>query len=120
MHTYITVARQLTGMVRERWRPILPSGRPTVVKHKRKLNPARLRERRESARKRNPPIDVFLNLPYDQKFENLYLAYICGTQALGMDPRVTLEIPGGTRRLDKIFDLIQSCQFSVQTSREWN
>ena len=30
-----------------------------------------------------------------------------------MDPRVTLEIPGGTRRLDRIFPLIQGCRFSI-------
>jgi hypothetical protein len=30
-----------------------------------------------------------------------------------MGPRVTLEIPGGTRRLDRILDLIQKCPFSV-------
>lgn len=30
-----------------------------------------------------------------------------------MAPRVTLEIPGGTRRLDRILDLIQRCPFSV-------
>jgi hypothetical protein len=30
-----------------------------------------------------------------------------------MAPRVTLEIPGGVRRLDRIFALIQSCEFSV-------
>ena len=56
---------------------------------------------------------VFLNLPYDKKFEKLFLAYICGIQALRMDPRVTLEIPGGARRLDRIFALMQSCQYSV-------
>lgn len=84
-----------------------------MAKLRRKRNPARRGKRGKSARKQNPPIDVFLNLPYDQKFENLYLAYICGAQALGMDPRVTLEISGGMRRLDKIFNLIQSCQFSV-------
>lgn len=32
---------------------------------------------------------------------------------MGMGPRVTLEIPGGTRRLDRIFALMRSCQFSV-------
>jgi hypothetical protein len=56
---------------------------------------------------------VFLNLPYDPKFENLFLAYICAIHAYGMDPRVTLEIPGGTRRLDRIFGLMQSCEYSV-------
>lgn len=30
-----------------------------------------------------------------------------------MDPRVTLEIPGGTTRLDRILELIQRCPFSV-------
>ena len=57
--------------------------------------------------------EVFLNLPYDSEFENLYLAYICAVRAIGMVPRVTLEIPGGARRLDRIFQLIKSCEFSV-------
>src|SRR5713101_8520096 len=56
---------------------------------------------------------VFLNLPYDPKFENLFLSYICAIHAFGMVPRVTLEIPGGMRRLDRIFGLIQSCEYSV-------
>jgi hypothetical protein len=56
---------------------------------------------------------VFLNLPYDPKFENLFLSYICAIHAFGMVPRVTLEIPGGTRRLDRIFALIQNCKYSV-------
>jgi hypothetical protein len=30
-----------------------------------------------------------------------------------MIPRVTLEIPGSTRRLNRIFELIQSCEYSV-------
>lgn len=56
---------------------------------------------------------VFLNLPYDSKFENLFLAYLCAVHAFGMDPQVTLRIPGGKRRLDRIFELIQSCEYSV-------
>jgi hypothetical protein len=31
----------------------------------------------------------------------------------GWIPRVTLEIPGGARRLDRIFGLIQDCEYSV-------
>jgi hypothetical protein len=57
--------------------------------------------------------EVFLNLPYDSNFENQFLSYICAIHSFGMVPRVTLEIPGGTRRLDRIFALIQSCEFSV-------
>ena len=56
---------------------------------------------------------VFLNLPYDQRFESLFLAYIAGVRALGMSPRATLEIPGSTRRLDRIFQLISSCPYSI-------
>ena len=56
---------------------------------------------------------VFLNIPYDSKFESLFLSYICAIHAYRMDPRVTLEIPGGTRRLDRIFRLIQSCRYSM-------
>jgi hypothetical protein len=56
---------------------------------------------------------VFLNLPYDSKFENLYLAYICGIQAFGMAPRVALEIPGGKRRLDRITQLIRTCKYAI-------
>src|SRR5216683_2018686 len=35
----------------------------------------------------------FLNIPYDKKFENLYLAYITGLTALGFVPRATLGFP---------------------------
>jgi hypothetical protein len=65
-------------------------------------------------RKPHKPLgDVFLNIPYDKKFENLCLAYISGVSAFGLVARATLEIPGGTRRLDRIFHLMQSCQYSV-------
>lgn len=57
--------------------------------------------------------EVFLNLPYDLRFENLFLAYVCAAQGLGLRLRATLEIPGGTRRLDRIFRLVQSCEYSV-------
>jgi hypothetical protein len=52
---------------------------------------------------------VFLNIPYDAKFERLYLAYTVGVIELGLQPRATLAIPGGPARLDRIVDLIQSC-----------
>jgi hypothetical protein len=62
---------------------------------------------------RRPPAEIFLNIPCDSKFQNLCLAYICGISALGFVPRATLEIPGGIRRLDRIFKLIQECRYSV-------
>ena len=56
---------------------------------------------------------VFLNLPYDSKFEPLFLAYIAGVSAFGLLPRTPLEIPGGERRLDNIFDQVRSCRYSI-------
>ena len=56
---------------------------------------------------------VFLNIPYDAKFENLLLAYIAAISAFGFTPRATLEIPFGERRLDRIFELIQQSQYSI-------
>jgi hypothetical protein len=55
---------------------------------------------------------AFLNIPYDAEFVDLFLAYIAGLAAHGLTPRATLEVPGGTRRLDRIIELIQSCRYS--------
>jgi hypothetical protein len=58
------------------------------------------------------PKTAFINVPYDKEYQDLYLAIIAGLTAFGLDPRATLEIPGGARRLDRIFELITSCQYS--------
>lgn len=55
---------------------------------------------------------AFINIPYDERYQDLYLAFIAGLTAFGLDPRATLEVPGGDRRLDRIFELITSCQYS--------
>jgi hypothetical protein len=57
-------------------------------------------------------VSAFLNIPYDRAFQGLYLAYIAGITAFGLVPRATLEIPGGRRRLERIFDLIRTCRYS--------
>lgn len=56
---------------------------------------------------------VFLNIPYDPQFERLYLAFIVGLTVLGFVPRATLGIPSGARRLERIFNLVRSCRYSV-------
>lgn len=56
---------------------------------------------------------VFLNIPYDSPFENLYLAYIVGLTAFGLIPRATLEIPTSRRRLERILKLIEECAYSI-------
>src|SRR5215813_3528025 len=55
---------------------------------------------------------VFLNIPYDDRFERLCLAYITALIAMGFVPQATLGI-GGNRRLDRIASLIESCTYSV-------
>lgn len=59
------------------------------------------------------PDACFLNIPYDKKFENLYLAYIVGLTAFGFVPRATLGVPRDARRLERIFDLLRTCNVSV-------
>jgi hypothetical protein len=71
--------------------------------------PADPRKSEEEGRR----VGVFLNIPYDQDSGDLFLAYIAGLSVLGLFPRVTLEIIGGERRLDRTFGLIQSCGYSV-------
>jgi hypothetical protein len=58
-------------------------------------------------------VSLFLNIPYDASFRDLYLAYIAGVSSFGLAPRATLEIPGGERRLDRILSLILSCSYSL-------
>lgn len=57
--------------------------------------------------------DVFLNVPYHPQFDRLFLAYIAGTVSLGLVPRTALEVSGSQRRLDRIFELLESCRYSV-------
>jgi len=59
------------------------------------------------------PNAVFLNIAYDEEFRGLYIAYIVGLFQLDLVPHLAVEIPGGDRRLNRIFQLIQSCAYSV-------
>jgi hypothetical protein len=56
---------------------------------------------------------VFLNIPYNQAYNSLYVALIAGLCGLGLNPHTTLEIPGSTRRLDRIMALIRTCRYSI-------
>lgn len=55
---------------------------------------------------------AFINIPYDSAYEGNFLAYIAGVAAFGLNPRATLELTGGERRLDRIFKLIEACRYS--------
>ncbi len=59
------------------------------------------------------PNSVFLNIPYDEEFCSLYIAYIVGLCQLDLVPHLASEIPGGDRRLNRILKLIESCSYSI-------
>jgi hypothetical protein len=75
------------------------------------LREAGMRSAQEKPRDKN--YSVFLNIPYDKRFEKLYLAFIVGLVELGLTPKVTLGIPSGATRIDRIFELLKSCRYSV-------
>lgn len=72
-----------------------------------------------SGQKRKPPKrdakkqSIFLNIPYDNAFENLFLAYIAGISAFGLIPRAAIEIPFGRQRLDRILSLMRESDYSL-------
>lgn len=55
---------------------------------------------------------VFLNIPYDAQFEDLYLAYIVGLTQFGLKINVTLAVPH-QGRLERIIGLIQESDASI-------
>ncbi len=55
---------------------------------------------------------VFLNIPYDDEFEDLYLGYIVGLTQLGLTVNAALAIPHETR-LDAIIQLIEASDLSI-------
>src|SRR5579871_6567259 len=63
--------------------------------------------------KRSRPVKVFLNVPYDDSFQPLYLAYIAGISSFGFIPSATLELKASMRRLDRIVRLIRTCDFAI-------
>jgi hypothetical protein len=55
---------------------------------------------------------VFLNIPYDRRFEDLYLAYVVGLTQLGLHVNVTLAVPN-QGRLERIVELIEKSDASI-------
>lgn len=65
------------------------------------------------ARAKTVPSDVFINAPFDEHYESLFLALIAGLVSFGMNPRCVLEIPSTSDRLTRLHRLIQQCPFSL-------
>ncbi len=72
----------------------------------------RAKARVARGRSRSSRGTAFLNVPCDRNYEDCYLAFIAGLCGFGLIPRATVELPGGARRLDRIFRLVQSCRYS--------
>ena len=69
-------------------------------------------DRSRARNRRSSNTLAFLNVPYDKKYETLYLAFIAGLCGFGLTPRAALEVPSSERRLDRILSLIQRCRYS--------
>ena len=71
------------------------------------------RHRSVQVRRTQRRFDVFLNVPFDRKYEPLLIALVAGLTAFGLAPRCVLEIPPREDRLRRLHDLLSTCQASV-------
>lgn len=57
---------------------------------------------------------VFLNVPFDREYTDLFVTLIAALTGLGRKPRCVLEVPAsGQDRLDRIFQLLSRCGTSL-------
>jgi hypothetical protein len=60
------------------------------------------------------PEGVFINAPFDDRYEPLFITLVGMLVFLGQKPRCVLEIrEQGDGRLARIFDLVRACRISV-------
>jgi hypothetical protein len=57
--------------------------------------------------------DVFVNVPFDRRYEPLFVALITGLAVHGFRPRSVLELPAAKARLDRLVEVIGLCGASV-------
>jgi hypothetical protein len=69
-------------------------------------------KRRRWAPVKVDPTFAFINIPFDPKYESLYLAFISGLSGFGLIPQAVLQIPGSQRRLDRLMTLMGRCKYS--------
>ena len=56
---------------------------------------------------------MFLNVPFDDEYEPLYVALVAGVTAFGGTPRAVLEIPPQRDRLTRLRAIISECDASI-------
>lgn len=60
------------------------------------------------------PSSVFINCPFDARYEPLFVALVAGLVGLGRSPHCVLEVAEkGQGRLTRIFELMASCDASI-------
>ena len=57
--------------------------------------------------------DVFINCPFEKRYERVFLALIAGLVGLNLRPRSVLEIDTTHDRVRRIWSLLRSCQYSI-------
>ncbi len=81
------------------------------------LGRASIRISRRSDRLRPKPKardeDVFINVPFDVEYREMYVALVAGLVGLGFRPRGVLEIPPNKDRLARLREVIGECGSSV-------
>jgi hypothetical protein len=57
---------------------------------------------------------IFLNVPFDERYESLFVTLVGALILLGQKPRCVLEVrERGDGRLARIYDLIRTCRISI-------
>jgi hypothetical protein len=67
-------------------------------------------------RRRPPEVSenaVFINVPYDEAYEPIFIALFTAILAVGRTPHCVLELPdGGEGRLERLLTMIETCRVS--------
>lgn len=55
---------------------------------------------------------AFINVPYAKRYERVYLAFIAGVSAYGLQATAAVHDPSSRYQLERIYDLIAAAQYS--------
>lgn len=56
---------------------------------------------------------VFLNVPFDKEYEDSFVALIAAVAGMGLLPASVLEVPASRQRLERIFQHLGRCRYSI-------
>jgi len=57
---------------------------------------------------------VFVNLPFDREYEEIFVGYVVGLITLGLEPRSVIELDEtGEGRMGRLFRLMNKCGSSI-------